>query len=47
MTEVEEMPKVVAMEIYSIRTGAGLRYKSVESVIGTDCYRINCPKDKF
>ncbi|XP_010081464.1 PREDICTED: sperm-associated antigen 1 [Pterocles gutturalis] len=39
MTEAEEMPKVPAMEIGSIAVADGVRYKSVESVIGTDCCR--------
>lgn len=39
MTVVEEMQKVPAMERGSISVGDGLQYKSVKSVIGTDCCR--------
>lgn len=38
-TEVEDMPEVPAVEIDSISAGDGLWYKSVKSVIGTDCCR--------
>lgn len=46
MTEVEEMPKVTAMEIDSISVGDGLRYKAVKS----DCQNWllqEGPQDKF